>query len=191
MTKTMKARGWAARLAAVLGVSALAFTLVAAPATAGAQVAAGKAMSPEKVFDTTPQESEYFDLTAKTRPGDISVPLPAKWKNKRVTVYWLWTGKREVGINSLRWTETHPSVEDLPKTPGYAMLSGSFKARLDASPSLAVAVPYRSMIDLCWGVDVVIVDNKGKMLRKFIVPHSGSYDAQKSNTLTDVTVGTK
>lgn len=191
MTKTKKGRGWATRLAAVFGASALAFAVIAAPAAAGLQPASAKSFSPEAIFNTTPQESEYFDLTAKTRPGSITVPLPKKWKNRAVTVHWLWTGKREVGVNSLRWTETHPNVEDLPNTPGYGLLRGSFKASLDASPALNIAVPYRSMIDLCWGVDIVIVDNKGKVLRKYVVPYSGAYAADKANSLVDVAVRTK
>lgn len=179
-----KARAYrACRVLSLLAAAGVASTLSASPSTAMAK-------TPEEVFDTAPVEEEYFDLAPTTRPSDIRVTLPAVWRNKSVTVYWQWSGKREVSTGTLRWTQGHPGVEDMPGVPGYGQLAGTFKARLDSSPTLRISAPYRSRIDLCWNVDIVVVDRQGRMKRTFVVPHSSPFDPAKANRLVDVRVWT-
>ena len=180
----IKARAYrVCRVLTLLAAAGVAATLSASPIAAMAK-------APEEVFDTMPVEEEYFDLVPTTRPSDITVTLPGAWRNKGVTVHWQWSGKREVSTDSLRWTQGHPRVEDKPGVPGYGQLEGTFKARLDSSPTLRISAPYRSRIDLCWNVDIVVVDRQGRMKRTFVVPHSSPFDPAKANRLVDVRVWT-
>lgn len=179
-------------LVAVVGASAMAFALVTTPNAAQAKPLPTVPAGVEKIFNSTHTGEMRFVFGKKTRPNNITLPLPSSWKNKRVKVYWRWQGPREVTGGTLRWTENHPHVVSQPGADLYAFLYGGFSARFDTTPALSMAAPYREIIYDCWSIVVVVVDGKGNTFHRVVTPTpQEGFKTRKANSLVDVSVSTR